>query len=91
MKTRPIVPLGVAFVACAAWFAATRGIASAIRADDTPALQQSMPPADLVLRNGKIVTVDDEKPEAQALAVRGDTIAAVGSNQTGASSIRISA
>src|SRR5438874_5607204 len=81
MKTRPIVPLGVVFVAYAAWFAATRGIASATRADETPALQQGVPPADFVLRNGKIVTVDDEKPEAQALAVRGDTIAAVGSNQ----------
>src|SRR5262249_53948483 len=42
---------------------------------------QSERPADLVLRNGKIVTVDEQKPEAQALAVRGDTIAAVGSNQ----------
>ncbi|UCC40209.1 MAG: amidohydrolase [Candidatus Aminicenantes bacterium] len=38
-------------------------------------------PADLVLKNGKIVTVNDEKPEAQALAVRGDTIVAVGSNE----------
>src|SRR5439155_25478861 len=38
-------------------------------------------PADLVLRNGKIVTVEDSKPEAQAIAVTGDTIAAVGSEQ----------
>src|SRR5262249_12766524 len=37
--------------------------------------------ADLVLRNGKIVTVDDGRPEAQAIAVNGDTITAVGSNQ----------
>jgi len=37
-------------------------------------------PADLVLRGGKIVTVDDKVPEAQALAVVGDTIAAVGSD-----------
>ena len=35
-------------------------------------------PADLVLRNGKIATVDPEKPEVRALAVRGDLIAAVG-------------
>jgi len=35
-------------------------------------------PADLVLTNGKIVTVDDATPEAQALAVRGDTVVAVG-------------
>ena len=37
-------------------------------------------PADLVLRDGKIVTVDDANPEAQALAVRGDEIIAVGTN-----------
>lgn len=37
--------------------------------------------ADLVLRRGKIVTVDDRRPEAQALAVSGDTILAVGSDQ----------
>jgi predicted amidohydrolase YtcJ len=35
-------------------------------------------PATLVLHNGKIVTVDAAHPEAQALAVRGDTIVAVG-------------
>lgn len=38
-------------------------------------------PADLVLRNGKIVTVDSKRPEAQAVAVSGYTIAAVGSNE----------
>jgi predicted amidohydrolase YtcJ len=36
-------------------------------------------PADLVLRNGKIVTMDETRPEAQAVAIRGGTIAAVGS------------
>jgi predicted amidohydrolase YtcJ len=35
-------------------------------------------PADLVLTNGKIVTVDQARPEVQALAVRGDTIVASG-------------
>jgi hypothetical protein len=35
-------------------------------------------PADLVLTNGKIVTVDQAKPEAQALAVRGGRVVAVG-------------
>ncbi len=35
-------------------------------------------PADLVLTNGKIVTVDEKIPEAEALAVRGDTIVAAG-------------
>ncbi len=38
------------------------------------------PMADLVLTNGKIVTVDESQPEAQALAVRGDTIMAVGTS-----------
>ncbi len=37
-------------------------------------------PADLVLRNGKIVTVDEANPEAQALAVRGDRLEVVGSD-----------
>ena len=37
-------------------------------------------PADLVLRGGKIVTVDDARPEAQAMAVTGDTIVAIGTN-----------
>jgi predicted amidohydrolase YtcJ len=40
----------------------------------------SVEPATLVLRNGKVVTVDDAMPQAQAIAVRGDRIAAVGSN-----------
>src|SRR5437868_7087677 len=38
-------------------------------------------PADLVLRNGKIVTVDRAGSTAQVIAVRGDRIAALGSNQ----------
>jgi len=37
-------------------------------------------PADLLLMNGKIVTVDESQPEAQALAVRDGLILAVGSN-----------
>jgi len=36
--------------------------------------------ADLVLMGGRIVTVDDDVPEAQALAVEGDRIIAVGSD-----------
>ena len=36
--------------------------------------------ADLVLRGGKIVTVDDDLPEAEAIAMKGDTVLAVGSN-----------
>jgi predicted amidohydrolase YtcJ len=37
--------------------------------------------ADLVLRNGRVVTVDSAKPEAQAIAVRGHSIIAVGTNE----------
>jgi predicted amidohydrolase YtcJ len=40
--------------------------------------QQPVQPADLVLTNGKVVTVEDELPEAQAIAMRGDRIIALG-------------
>ncbi|MFZ0927885.1 MAG: amidohydrolase [Syntrophobacteraceae bacterium] len=40
---------------------------------------QKMEPADLVLVNGKIVTVDEKQPAAEAIAIRRDTIVAVGS------------
>ena len=36
-------------------------------------------PATLVLRGGRIVTVDETRPDAQALAARGDRIVALGS------------
>jgi predicted amidohydrolase YtcJ len=39
------------------------------------------PPADVILTNGKIITVDDRFSIAQAIAIRGDRFAAVGSNQ----------
>ncbi len=41
----------------------------------------SVEPADLVLHGGKIVTVEEALPETEALAVRGDRIVAVGSNE----------
>ena len=56
----------VALVAMAGWFAM---------------LQAQQPAADLVLTNGKIVTVDERFTVAQAVAIRGDRILAVGSNQ----------
>ena len=37
--------------------------------------------ADLILHNGKVVTVDEARPEAQAIAMRGDRIVAVGTNE----------
>src|SRR5437899_8448941 len=36
------------------------------------------PPADLVLTNGRIVTVDDARPEAEAIAISKDRIEALG-------------
>lgn len=38
------------------------------------------PAADLIIRNARVWTVDPAKPEAQALAVRGDHLVAVGSS-----------
>ncbi|MGA2264101.1 MAG: amidohydrolase family protein, partial [Acidobacteriota bacterium] len=38
-------------------------------------------PADMVLHNGKIATVDQAKPEARAIAIRGDLIVAVGAEE----------
>ena len=43
-----------------------------------PAL--ALPPADTVLYNGKIFTVDASHPWAQAVAIRGERIVAVGAN-----------
>ena len=45
------------------------------------ALVLAQAPADLVLVNGKIWTVDDKRPEVEAVAVLGNRIAAVGSTE----------
>jgi len=44
------------------------------------AMHAQQAPPDLILSNGKIVTVDDRFTIAQAVAVRGDRIVAVGAN-----------
>jgi predicted amidohydrolase YtcJ len=44
-------------------------------------LGAQQPAPDLVLTNGKIITVDERFTIAQALAIRGDRIVAVGTNQ----------
>ncbi len=51
---------------------------AAVRAAAPPPQQAG--PADLVLRGGRIVTVDDRVPEAQALAAANGRIVALGSN-----------
>ena len=43
-----------------------------------PAQSREQPPADLVLRGGRIATLDDKMPEAEALAARGGRIVAIG-------------
>jgi hypothetical protein len=78
MKTRTYVALLVAV-----GVAMAIGIALALR---VPAFAQgaggaSQTTADLVLTNGKVITVDDRFSIAQAVAVRGDRIVAVGTNQ----------
>ncbi len=59
-------------------------VVAIIVAGVAPGAQQAAPPppaADLILANGKIITVDDRFSIAQAVAVRGDRIVAVGTNQ----------
>jgi len=46
-------------------------------------VRQTVEPADLILVNGKIVTVDDRAPSAVWLAARGDRIAAHGTEPRG--------
>ena len=41
----------------------------------------SVEPVDVVLHNGKIITVDELHPEVQALGIRGDQIVVVGTNE----------
>jgi len=45
-----------------------------------PMSAQSKPAADLIITNAKIWTVDEARPQAQAVAVLGERIIAVGSN-----------
>jgi predicted amidohydrolase YtcJ len=59
-------------------FAAMVGVSVALGAVRSPASKAEI--ADLVLLNGKIITVDASDRIAQAVAIKGDKIAAVGSN-----------
>jgi predicted amidohydrolase YtcJ len=45
------------------------------------AREPAHPTADLVLTNGNVITVDETNPTAQAIAVTGDRIVAVGGNE----------
>lgn len=61
----------------ASWGGALCVVAAGMACSRQPAVE----PATLVLRGGTIVTVDEARPEAQALAARGDRIVAVGTNE----------
>nr|WP_299913441.1 amidohydrolase [Sphingomonas bacterium] len=57
-----------------------RGLLALLAFVAAPAVTRAQePPADLILHNGKIWTVDDTRPVAEAVAVRGDRIVRVGS------------
>ncbi|HXG54591.1 MAG TPA: amidohydrolase, partial [Vicinamibacterales bacterium] len=67
-------------VAAASIFALAVGTLSFAARTTAVAQQPPLQAADLILTNGKIVTVEDGAPDAQAIALRGDRIIAVGSN-----------
>ena len=48
------------------------------REDDADAQATAAQPADLVITNGKIVTVENGAPQAEAIAIRGGRIVAIG-------------
>src|SRR3989475_13024764 len=53
----------------------------AVMAGSSAMLPAQQPAPDLILTNGKIITVDDQFSLAQAVAIRGDHFVAVGNNQ----------
>lgn len=73
MNRRSIIAtvLSVLTAAAVAWSA---------RAGHAAPQQPAAAAADLVLTNGKVVTVEDALPQAEAVAVRGDRIVALGSS-----------
>ncbi|MEK7214744.1 MAG: hypothetical protein AAB289_04025, partial [Chloroflexota bacterium] len=79
MKTRRYFTLLAAFGLTVA-----AGVAPAVRDPvfaQGPGVAGRQPAADLILTNGKVITVDDRFSIAQAVAVRGDRIIAVGTTQ----------
>jgi predicted amidohydrolase YtcJ len=71
LEGRPYLMIVVAFETKLMWLALVFGASIALAQ-----------PADLVLRGGRIVTLEQGAPEAQTLAARGGRIVAVGSNKT---------
>ncbi len=60
------------------WLAASAVVSLAVACS---ACGPRIEPADLILTNGRVATVDPERPAAEAIAVRGDRIEAVGSSR----------
>ncbi len=80
-RWRRLAGIGVLLLGAAAVAATNIHATRAVEPIAPPVAQGPVAPADLVLRGGTIVTVDEARPEAQAVAVRGDTIVALGSDQ----------
>ena len=60
--------------------AATAGLTAPAGAQSTVAATAGTLPADVVLKNGNVITVDSNSTIAQAIAIAGDKIVAVGSD-----------
>ena len=63
---------------CATLAAATSPSNTGTSVDPQP---RDAAPATLVLRGGHVATLERDRPEAEAIAVTGDTIAAIGSDR----------
>ena len=69
-----------ALISIVAFAFAIIGLAFSARISAGAGQQPAVDAADLVLTNGKVVTVEEGAPNAQAIAVRGSRIVAVGSS-----------
>ena len=69
-----------AFISVVAFALAITGLAFTPRISARAGQQPAVDAADLVLTNGKVVTVEEGAPAAQAVAIRGSRILAVGSS-----------
>ncbi len=63
------------------WFAGAGLVAAAVAAAPIAGFPPKLQPADLVLRDAVIATLDPLQPQVQALAVRGGRILALGSDE----------
>lgn len=58
-----------------------RNMALAVMLMGTSSLASAQDKADVVLYNDQLITMDEQQPNAQALAVKGQHIIAVGNNE----------